>query len=294
METIRKYELARNIQGFASPFVIMELASHLADDKDPDYANCRCAMNALFEHCSTEGGDQLRLVADSESLLAQFLLGQELPAHRQTTETLATLAKAIHTFGAEPMPTDVIALCSEIKCQLEERETQFVEDMRQVVLMLNPACQDWNPFAADPIGRDQALAAVRAPGSILALASAFVIKAHMLLGMPVPEADLRPMSKAVLERFGASVTMYLRTLEHLVMTGSNMSKPQRANTIWDMQILMGIGQQFADTPGELTLITGDAVVRRSAEQAAAEEYVYRLDEYLAALTCKAPPAEAVK
>ena len=291
MKVIRKYESARSIQAFANPFVTMELASHLSDDQDPDYANCRCAMNALFEHCSTEDGNQLRLVADSESLLAQFLLGQELPAHRQTTETLARLAKAIHSLGVEPMAADAVALCSEIKRQLGERETQFVEDMRQVVLMLNPACKDWNPFAADPSGRDQALAAARAPGATLTLASAFVIKAHMLLGLPVPGAELRSMSEAVLEHFGPSVTMYLRTLEHIVMTGSDMSKPQRANTIWDMQILMGIGQHFANTPGELMLITADAAVRRSAEQAAADEYVCRLDEYLAALTCKAPGSD---
>jgi hypothetical protein len=156
MEVIRKYELARNIQAFANPFVIMELASHLADDQDPDYTNCRCAINSLFEHCSTEDSNQLRLVADSESLLAQFLLGQQLPAHQQTTETLAELAKALHSFAVEPMSADATAVCSEIKRQLEERETQFVEDMRHVVLMLNPACKDWNPFAADPSGRDQA------------------------------------------------------------------------------------------------------------------------------------------
>jgi hypothetical protein len=288
MEAIRTYESSRQIRALANPFVIMELAAHLTDDQDPDYANCRCALNALVEHCATDDASQLRLVADSESLLAQFLLGQELPTHRQTTEVLAKLAMRVHSFGTDQLDAEAISVCSEIKRQLADREDQFVQDMRQVVLMLNSTCTDWNPFAADPTGREQALAAVRTPDAVLALASAFVIKVHLLAGVSIPENELRPMSEAVLERFRPSLTMYLRTMEHIIMTGSDMSKPQRANTVWDMQILMGIGQPFADSPGDLMLITADTAVKRAADAASADQYVLQLQEYLAALTCKIP------
>ncbi len=125
MDSIRKYERARSIQSLANPFVIMELASHLIDDQDPDYANCRCAMNALVEHCATDDASQVRFVADSESLLAHFLLGQELATYRETTEVLARLAKTIHSLGAGPLDADAISLCSEIKRQLDHRENQL-------------------------------------------------------------------------------------------------------------------------------------------------------------------------
>ncbi len=96
------------------------------------------------------------------------------------------------------------------------------------------------------------------------------------------------MSEAVLNHFGPSLTIYLRALENIIMTGSDMSKPQRANTIWDMQILMGVGQRFADSAGDLTLITADGAVKRAADRASMGQYVRQLEEYLAELTCKTP------
>src|SRR5580658_9094738 len=78
---IRAAEVKRSHIVLASPYVIMELASHLAEESDPAFKQCRCALRALAHHCQVHSEERLYMLADSESLVAKSLFEAEVTGH---------------------------------------------------------------------------------------------------------------------------------------------------------------------------------------------------------------------
>jgi hypothetical protein len=45
-------ERHRGVQALANPFVLLELAAHLSDNRDRAYQDCKVAIRALVKHCA--------------------------------------------------------------------------------------------------------------------------------------------------------------------------------------------------------------------------------------------------
>jgi hypothetical protein len=281
MPVLRAKEAQNRITAYANPYVIMELASHLWDANDPNYAECRQGLCCLYEHCRTDGGAQLRLVADSESLLAHMLY-QRVPAGSQeTTERLSRLAYAVGVAPAGELPQGIRDACKNIADQLAGRESLFVGDMATVVQSMNPGCAGWVPFAKDQSQRAEALAVVRSKDMPYRIAVAYVLRVRNLLGLAGNAPDLKGMADAVLDHAPAPIALYGQILERLVNTGCNLTKRQRANWIWDMEIAVGIGEAFGHPAQRMTLVTGDHAIVGAAKAASLGQYVRVLHDYLA-------------
>ena len=261
----------------------MELASHLWDEDDPAYAVCRCGLTSLYEHCSTENGGQVRVLADSESLLAHMLYQRTAPGYAEMNQRISTLAQRIACAPPGTLPQEVRGACKVLSDKISTQESMFVQDMREVVQQMNPACANWSPFRRDKLKRDQALVAVRDRGMPWRIALAHVRKVRALLGIPPDAPELKEMADTVLEHIPASIALYREILERLVTTGCDLSKPERANWIWDMQILMGIGESIGNPPRRVTVVTGDKAIVEAAQTASVGDCVKSLDDYLSEL-----------
>lgn len=275
-------ERFRQISAYANPHVIMELASHLRDATDPHFETCRTAIRALYEHCKTPTG-QLRMLADAESLIAYFLYGRFPESNVQTTEALAQLACNVAHSPSVPLHTNVINLCVEIGKFIDEGEKNFVTDLANVVKWLNPDCVDWDPFSKNRQKREQALSIVRSENMKLGIAATQVIKARRLLGEKDDGPDLKGMASAVLAHVPVAVELYRQIIETLVSTGVDVRKKEKANWIWDFQIVFGIGEELQGDRPKLTLITGDKAIMRAAKAASVGDGVLSLPAYLTKL-----------
>jgi hypothetical protein len=91
------------------------------------------------------------------------------------------------------------------------------------------------------------------------------------------------MATLVLTTFSVSIRFYQEMLKRIVETGCDISKKQRSNSIWDLQIAVGVGQRLQSGLPELVLVTGDAAITKAAKDAGLSEYVKSVDEYLATL-----------
>ena len=280
--SLRESEQRRNISAFANPYVLMELASHLWDKSDPHYDQCRCALAGLYEHCRESGG-KLRILADSESLVAQMLYNRVPLGHEETAEKLAQLARAVALMGAELDPS-VSAMCKVLADHVMDVERVFVNDMRAAIHHLNPVSTGWNPFSDNQSDRLKALALVRGNEASLRIAGMLVVKARLLLGIPVHDAQFEEMSRAVLEQLPVSIALYRQILDRIVTTGCDVSKKKRANWIWDIQIVMGTGRALQNGLPELVLVTGDKAMADSAKEVGLDSHVVSLPEYLSAVT----------
>jgi hypothetical protein len=254
-QSLREAEESRNIVSLANPYVVTELASHLWDQRDPNYSQCRCALTALYEHWREQGGE-LRSIADSETLVAKMLYNQIPPGYPETAEKLAQLARAVALADGD-LDGSVSTLCKALADQVESAESMFVSDMHAAIHRLDPASTGWKPFSGNKAARRKAIEMVRGTEMPLRIAGMLVVKTRLLLGIPIDGPDFDGMSRAVLERLPVPIALYRQILERIVTTGSNISKKERANWIWDMQIAMGIGQSLQNGLPPLTLVTGD-------------------------------------
>ena len=277
-------EATHGHKGFASPIVIWELAAHLADESDPSYGECRDGLCFLWEHCRLPGSHQVRIVADPESLLCMMLFEEEPAEHLETTQMLANLADRVAAIPAgEPLPADVTALAAELADDIKTREKRFIDDMQKMVVAIDATATGWQPFEGDKKQRGKLFRSVRSPEMRHHIARAHVERAASILGKNPDDADFTALASDLEKDAAAAVELYREMLARLVGTGMDMTKKNRENYLWDMQILIGIGQEVA-RPGEdvllAGLVTGDKAVREAAEAAGNETDVITVPDYL--------------
>jgi len=282
VSTLVAAEQLRQISAYASPYVVMELASHLRDATDPHFEVCRTAIQTLYEHCEERTG-QLRMIADAESLIAHMLYGRFPASNAQTNEALAQLARAIALSQSGPLHHSVIKQCAEIGKFIDEGERNFVADLANAVQWLNPSCAGWEPFSKDRQKRKRALAIVRSDDMKTGIAATQVIKARRLLGEKEDGPDLEGMANAVLAHAPVAVALYRQIVELLISNGVDVSKKEHPNWIWDIQIVFGLGEELQGGLPKLTLITADKAIARAATEASVGGSVLRLADYLARL-----------
>jgi len=282
VSTLIAAEQRAQISAYASPYVIMELASHLGDATDPHFDVCRAALQTLYEHCREPNG-QLKMIADAESLIAHLLYGRFPNTNAQTNETLAQLVRALALSPPGPLDPSVVKQCGEITKFIESGERGFVADLANAVQWLNPSCAGWNPFSKDKKRRKQALVIVRSEEMKIGIAATQVIKARRLLGEKEDAPDLEGMAKAVLAHAPVAVALYRQIVELMISNGVDISKKEHANWIWDIQIVFGMGEELQGGLPELTLITADKAIARAALEVSADSNILQLGDYLAKL-----------
>ena len=271
---LRRAELLNGVTALANPFVIMELASHLRDPNDPNFAECRCALTALHYHCRSEDGLQVNMIADPVWQTTRRYFGQAPIGHEETTQTLSWLVCHVADRNGENLDPNVVAVCEKIHQHLAEVEYDFVDVMRNVIKNLNPDCAGWEPFSGDKDKRKQAIREIYSSrflyerASVLLEAAASMIpEPHMTITHQEAVEDIVRVNRPAME---LERWVWIRMAE----TGLDMSKPQRRNTIWDVMIAMVLGGTIESKP--LILVTSDKDFRAAAQMAGVPELVIDL------------------
>jgi hypothetical protein len=239
-------------------------------------------MALLYQHCRADN-EQLKCVADSESLIARMLYGRAPAQNEDATEKLSRLAKAVAESEGQPLSPDVVALCKVVAHHVDATERGWAGDMQNVVQWMRPGFSGWDPFSSDRTKRREALDIVRSAEMQPYLAAAHVIKARLSFGVPVQDPNLDGMANAVLEKAGASISIYRSILEQLVTSGWDPTKNKRTNSLWDMQVVLGVGEALEGGLAAITLITSDRGILNAAAAASRSEFVMSLASYLTCL-----------
>ena len=279
-------ESKNGIQAFSNPFVMLELASHLADVNDKAYQNCKSSVIALTQHCAIQrdGKQMIAILADSESQLCKTLFDEYPLQHSDTTEKLAKIYSYISHFQSESAIERIRGDLKEIANNVEQTERQFIADMMSyVVLGFNQNTQDWAPLRQDKNVRNQVLTFLNSRASLQLLAKAKVIKAHLLLNKNIDNLQFDDMENYVLENFEAPLQLYNEIVRRIVMTGCDLSKKKRSNWIWDIQIAFVVGSCHRINDHLVRLVTGDGEIVEAANRVNCGNAVYSLQSYIDAL-----------
>lgn len=277
-----KKESACGVEAFANPFVMLELASHLSDPKDPAYENCKSGVSALSSHCARQVNQdvQIAVLADSESQLCKMFHNAVPPTHAETTEKLCKLFKYIAADTSEASVDKIRNDLREISKVVASTESRFISDMMKYTVQgFDPSATDWSSLKADPALRKKLLSFLDSSHSLQLLAKIHVIKSYLLLGKNAYGAPIDEMAKYFLERFETPLRLYNEIVRRIVMSGCDLTKKNRGNWIWDIQISFNVGTLHNLNGRNVRLITSDGDILDASQKANCGSVIYSLEEY---------------
>ena len=91
------------------------------------------------------------------------------------------------------------------------------------------------------------------------------------------------MAAEVLKRAGVSIAIYRSALEMLVNSGWDATESKRANSLWDMQIVVGAGEELDGALPKVIIITADRAMLKAAEEATIDKIAISLAAFLIGL-----------
>jgi hypothetical protein len=285
-------ELRQGVQPFASPWVLIELFARLAEPTSAAYNNCRDAVRSIWRHCAVQHPEQdipvLAIAAGSEEQLCKTLFGVDLADHRAASSLLATGCKQVYEAGESGSLDELQPVFEDMKRHVAAVERDFVSDLfKYAVKGFNADAVDWNPLAKKPELRAAVLEFSKSPEALERVAEAIVLKAAMLshsqLNRKLGRERLEDMKDAVQEHFSVSLQHYNDILHRIARTGSDYTKKNRANDIWDHQLTFLIGRNHSIAGKQVKLISDDGGISEAARKAGVPELVCSLEDYLAAL-----------
>ncbi len=281
---LRLREERAGFRGAASPYVMLELLAHLADPADPAFTDCLLALRAQQLHCQVGAGTgQLALLGDFESHLARVLYNTALPDHDHVTNNVALIAQSFHVHPTDDHILRARPYLVEIEAFVTQSERDFVDDVHNfVVRSLKPDATDWAPLRADAPFRATMLAHLRSADALTQIAGGLVLKAmvqaHKTV-LPDPEFDRKVAF--VVDHFSTPLRLYRAILVRIVSTGCDLTKRNRSNWLWDIQISFAVGCHLNALP--IQIVTGDQDIVAAATEADAGDSVLSLEEHLSRL-----------
>jgi hypothetical protein len=280
VDNLRAKERLLNIENFAAPSTLLELISHLASPSDPFYGVSKCSLLSLYRHTKTENSLYIKIIADSETLLAKYLFNYDYQELVQKWKEIANLIAQIYN---SPDDNNIARMRSDI-LQISHFvlnvENQFISDMfKFVVKGLNSSATDWAPLVNDAKTKRRFLDFINSEVAIIDLAKMYVIKTCIIAGIEPRDINIEILAEKVRSNFPAALKIYMIILKRIAETGCDITKGSRRNWVWDMQLL------FYITPNSLLnkriiLVSSDRDIRKAAQISRMSNSVIRLNDYL--------------
>ncbi len=284
---LRRCEQTAGVFVLASPVVVWELITHLADAGDPAYGDCLIAVIMLGEHTlsPTASNGGICLFADAESTVCRELFHRLPSGHEVTCQNLGSLV----TYIAKNAPnlTDSIAIqnIKVIANAVAAQEQAWLNQMRIVVAHCDP-----NAARLVFGGRDD--------GEVLrklrvfftsdlfmdAWATWMVVthaaKVNEQIGSP---DELRRKTAALRQEFSVPFHLMSALLQKLATPQPPLlsnPKKKRWNFIWDTMIAFSIGSSHEIDDAPVYVVTGDREISDAAIAANCHDRVLKLEDYL--------------
>ena len=283
---IRMHDQRQAVQALAHPLVIVELLAHLSDPADPSRDDCRCAIITLWEHCATTlgGARQLAILEDPETQLAAALYGCCPISNHQLVENLAQTTRRVGETDTNDVLSqldDLLRSCVETVDSIEDK---FVQDMAQFVVQgFDPQARSWDAIKKNPDLLTRVNAYLDSAQSLTTLARAKVLLARQVVGRDIFAPVHDDEVETVISAFKCHLELYRRIVRKIVETGCDVTKPNKRNWVWDLQIAFALGSYTVRHGLVMDLVTGDADFAAAGKAAGFGDRVLSFDQYTARL-----------
>jgi hypothetical protein len=276
-------ERSNGVVAWASYFVVEELLARCAADDERRAGGGVAALRRLSEHCQMYDGshERINFLADPRQQAAQILYGKGRFHDQRTIDTYGTVVKTIATKPRADWPQATRDAIQSVRAEIEQGETTFAKAMfDDVVARLVPEAKDWADIRRDP-ARADALAEQLLSGEALDLcATLFAEELAAMIDLDASPEQLERASVTLKEGFQIPLRLYNALMYAVVKNGQDVSRPEVANTIWDMQLAMSIPTSSRIFGKPVWIVTDDGAFHKAAKTAGLTHVVHDLASYL--------------
>lgn len=278
--TLAASERRLSIRPLASYYVATEFLAHLADREDPSFAFSLGGLRRLWEHTHTYDGSAYvtNLLKTAEHQVA-YVLFPEFRRQIPNSESIGGfVGRVVHTAPAA-LPGSHQQELTGFRDFVQEKERGFVASLFDtVVRTLAPSAQSWHDVTAQTSLRDQVLKAIAQGHGRRHSAEGFVRRLVELFNLQCTEELIAERIEATQHVFPLPLYVVDGLVKSIIERGLDMTKKDRANSLWDIHISFSIGTDATFDGAPLWLVTDDRAILDAAK-ASATPTVKDLDEY---------------
>lgn len=275
-------ERERGYQALLQPLIVMELASRLTAGGAQTQRVVRSSLVAAALHTELQpaGIKQIGALADPESLVAKAVFGQGIENNRQVTEMLLTLCRHVEERREGPLDPEVEALASGLKDHVASAEAGFAADMfAYLVQPFSAGVSTWAEVEKNPGLAQPALKFLRGPEAKNLFAGALIRKVADLINRRPSDAEVAAAAAWLGDRMGVAAALYNDICHRIIVQGCRLTKKNRVNWFWDLNLALCIGDSHSIAGLPVTLVTTDQDIVEAAQSAGARGSVMTFVEY---------------
>lgn len=271
----------RGDTSYAQLFVACELLSHLADPGDPALDDCGRGILGLWNHCLQDGNEMIRFIPDPELQFAKEFYGETDEQYEYLYNNVMYLCKEVNASNLRDDLNDIRPDLGQIEKAVERSEKAFVDDvLKQVVQHTDPRGDDWRMFEKDKAARNEILTFLDNDESDIAIGVSNAIRFQRAAGVSDESVeDILAKGRYLADNYQVPIKLYKEILKRIVQTGCDLTKKNRANRLWDMQISFYLGPNNRVQGEQIVLVTDDGDIVKAAEEAGASRFVMSLSSY---------------
>jgi hypothetical protein len=285
---LRAQENSRGVYALASTTVLLELLARLSDPSHSSYRSALASVVAVCEHCSRKDDDDEDVIAlwpSSEVQVCKVLYDVVPDSLLEAQDLIRGIATRIGEDPSDPALALIRCDLAAISDLVRTAEEQFVQDIREYVISaFFPEETAWDAWQREPDLRRQALDFVTSESALLLFAKMHVLRAAINSNSTESDHEIAAKADWLLQRFRAPINLYSQLLEKVISAGVDLTKKNRGNFLWDIDICFsaGIGHSVDRRP--LRLVTSDKAIIKAIPNDTSARAFYTLDDYRCALS----------
>jgi hypothetical protein len=216
-------------------------------------------------------------------MLAMGLFSQPIPGRASEANAYAIMIGEFATAHPGPVPDHVQPLFAHLRSHVSEQESEFADDMWEIVRDLDPTATGWQPFSGDPAFRRALVESLRRDHFLRHLAEHRVRATAMRLGLTLDDDALSTRVDYVLKYFPAAMVFFRNLVVSMVQSAVDYRLSKHMNSWWDLQLcfLVSPGAKIDGIP--TILVTNEQKIHTAASDSGHGAYALSLPAYEAVL-----------
>lgn len=284
-EAIREAELNRGVFAVASPVVIWEMISHLADTEDAGYNNCTEGLVALARHTRIPGASDgaICLTDFPAALVSRSFFQMTPPNSTANAQALSQLAVYVERNAPGLTGSAETANIQSFSKAMETEESIWKANMARMIKAFDPAlAKAWLGGSTDKDVRRKLTKYFKSAEFRRAWANDQLNTHARGLGLTLVDADRERMAADFEEHYETPFRMLVTLLQTFQGPGVNLDRKKKpwANFIWDSALSFALGKHHSMESCPVHIITGDDDLVKAALAAGCADRVRDIKAHL--------------
>jgi len=277
---LRKIEESRSISAYSHLFVLSELLSHLANQSDPAFENCRCAIICVWNHCLEKDSGKIKFISDLDSMLAKRFLNVDIKGAEDSYEHISSLCKYINENDFDKNLDGIRAGLKLTEKFVVDEKNRFIDHYKRLIQFIDPNARNWRIYKDNKAIKKKNLNFLNSEMSYIELSKHEAQRIGNLANIKMTKKQIKELSEYIRKNFRLHLELKIEIIRRMIISGFDLSNKRRSNLYWDLHIAACVFKNSHPTQTELSLVTSDNEILKAARKIGYNKEVITLRDYL--------------